>query len=160
MVPDFGLEQAGGTRRGTLVLVALGTLLLAGCASTPAANDLDEMVTSNVDRTSVPGFADEAQSEDDVLSNVDLAKTAIDPASTRYQGSWEGWDVYLGISGDYTVNFITVGPEDHQIVSSGHSIGNSVIAMGDPISLQYLPQGTADVPEGWHALTEWIIVRD
>jgi hypothetical protein len=118
------------------------------------------MVTSEVDRTSVTGFVDEAQSEDDVLSNADLAKVAIDPASTRYQGSWEGWDVYLGISGEYTVNVITVDPSDHQIVSSGRSIGNSVIAMGDPISLQYPPQGTSVVPEGWHALTKWIIVRD
>lgn len=147
-------------RRGTLAFVALGALLLAGCASTPAANDLDEMVTSNVDSTSVPGFVDDAQSENDVLPKTDLAKVAIDPASTRYQGRWEDWDVYLGVSGEYTVNFITVDPSDRQIVSSGHSIGNSVMAMGDPISLQYLPQGTSDAPDGWHALTEWIIVRD
>jgi hypothetical protein len=53
-----------------------------------------------------------------------------------------------------------VDPSDHQIVSSGRSIGNSVLAMGDPISLQYPPQGTSVVPEGWHALTKWIIVRD
>jgi hypothetical protein len=53
-----------------------------------------------------------------------------------------------------------VDPSDHQIVSSGRSIGNSVIAMGDPISLQYPPQGTSVAPEGWHALTKWIIVRD
>lgn len=147
-------------RWGTLGLVVVGALLLSGCSAPPAANGLDEMATTTVDPHTVPAFLDDPQVERDVLAAADLEKTAIDPTSTRYQGRWEGWDVYLAVSGEYTVNFITVDPEDHRIVSYGHGIGNAVGGMGEPLSLQYLPQGTSVVPDSWRALTEWIIVRD
>lgn len=147
-------------RWGTLSIVVAGLLLLAGCSTPYVANDLDEMMTTDVEPTTLPAFLDDAQSERDILPSEDLETTSIDPTSTRYEGRWEGWDVYLAVSGEYTVNLVSVDPTTHRVVSYGHGIGNSVTGTGEPLSLQYLPQGTTVVPEGWRALTEWIIVRD
>jgi hypothetical protein len=66
------------------------------------------------------------------------------------------------------VNIITGVIGEESSWGAGSSGGNSVIGFGPfasedpngPVSLQYLPQGTAEVPEGWRALSDWIIVRE
>ncbi|MBX3104974.1 MAG: hypothetical protein IT191_02695 [Microbacteriaceae bacterium] len=117
-------------------------------------------MTTTIDSSTIPAFLNEPQEKSDMLAVDELEGSSIDPSSTRFEGRWEDWDVYLGVSGKYTVNIISVDPDTHRVVSYGHGIGNSVAGLGEPISLQYLPQGTSEVPDGWHALTEWIIVRD
>ena len=153
-------------RSGILFAGALVGLLLSGCGASAVG---DELVTSTVDVQSVPGFVAEEQDEEDVISAFDVATFGVDPDTTRYQGEWEGedfqpgisgYDVYLGLAGSYTVHLITVPVGHPDMWGSGSSDGNTVVGLGEPITLQYLPQGTAVPPEGWHALSDWIIVRD
>jgi hypothetical protein len=145
-------------RLTTLACVMVVAGLLTGCSS--AGGSGDELVKSTVDRSTVPGFVSEEQGERDVITGFDVTGLGIDPATTRYQGVWDGQDVYLGVAGHSTVHVITVPLENPEEWGSGSSIGNSVLGRGDPLSLQYLPQGTAVVPDGWSDLSDWMIIRD
>lgn len=86
----------------------------------------------------------------------------MDPASTRFQGRWEGKEVFLGVSGDNTVNIITGVEGESEGWGAGRSVGNTVLGFSnaDEVSLQYLPQGSDTPPEGWSALSDWVIVLD
>jgi hypothetical protein len=154
--------------------MALAVLILSGCAASPLAvsdaADEDVLVTSTVDKSELPGFLAEEQDADDVVPCLKAGDTFLDPATIRYQGEWHGdngvpnssgYDIYLGTNGrGSTVNVITVSIDDPEQWGFGSSMGNTVVGLGDPVSLQYLPQGTATPPEGWHALSPWVIVKD
>ena len=146
-------------RLRSLVCVLLVAALLTGCGSI-ARDSGDKLVTSDVDRSTVPGFVVEEQDQRDVIDDFDVTGLGVDPATTRYQGQWHGRDIYLGVAGDFTVYVLNASLENPEDWGSGSSVGNSVLGMGDPVSLQYLPQGTAVVPDGWRALSDWMIIRD
>jgi hypothetical protein len=146
-------------RLKTLACVMMVALSLTGCSSL-AGGSGDELVTSNVDRSTVPGFVSEKQVERDVIDGFDVTELGIDPATTRYQGEWDGQDVYLGITGGSAVQVVTVSLDNPEEWWSGTSVGNSVLGLGDPVTLQYLPQGTEVVPDGWRAMSGWMMIRD
>jgi hypothetical protein len=156
--------------RSVLLTAALAATLLVGCASPIVIDDPEHaLVTSTVDARSVPGFVADEQRPDDVITDFDVAGLGVDPASTRYQGEWTDvgylpdvnrFHVYLGVAGKYTVHVITVPVDRPEEWGSGSSSGNSVIGLGDPTTLQYLPHGSSSAPEGWHSLSEWMIVKD
>lgn len=146
--------------RGNLVVAVL-LVALTGC--TPGAeelvdNDLDQLVTSDVDPLTRPGFASEVQDEHDVLPEGAAVSNGIDLTTTQYQGVWDGLDIYLGVRGASTVSIITIS--HGAVLGEGSSRGNAVMGFGDPMTLQYLPQGSASPPEGWRAFSDWMIVRD
>lgn len=151
------------------VLILACALLLSGCAvggDPVAASPGVELVVSTVPSDSVPGFLSEPQDEFDVVDEFDVAATGVDPASIRFQGEWGGREIFLGVSGKTTVNLIVGIDGDPGEWGTGRSIGNAVIgtnpdwtSKSGETTLQYVPQGTEEVPEGWSALSEWIIVR-
>ncbi len=142
-------------------------LMLGGCAAIPGAVTIpetwhvDRLVTSDVDPRSIPGFVNDPQTEIDMIA--DLPFTDIDPASIRYQGEWEGTNIYLGVTGTATARFITLLPDVSEGWGASGSFGNVVHGLGTGLdgemNVQYLPHGTAEPPEGWIALSDWIIVR-
>ena len=140
----------------TLILIAG---LLAGCSAQPFGSY--DLVTSAVDPASTPAFLGTTQRNSDLIDDLDVTAFGVVPASLRYQGEWEGLSVYLGVSGISTVHVITGRPGDPDTWGSGSSEGNTVIGLGrtDETTLQYLPQGTSEVPEGWHALSPHVIVK-
>jgi hypothetical protein len=140
------------------VLVVGVAVLLSGCASVTGGG----LVTSDIDPSSKPAFLAIAQEPSDIVDEIDVASRGIDPGTTRFQGEWEGHDVYLGVSGESTVNVITGVPGDEDTWGSGSSNGNVVIGYGlyEEITMQYLPHGSANPPEGWTALSDYMIVRE
>lgn len=147
-------------------------LLLAGCATLgdgQGANVLgeSELVESAVPADSIPSFLAEPQDANDVVPDFDIAASGMDPDSIRYQGRKDGMDLFLGVAGTNTVRLITQVVEDPKQLSWGGSVGNRVFGSshewespdGD-ITVQYLPQGTSQAPDGWSAFSEWLIVRD
>ncbi|MCU1440541.1 MAG: hypothetical protein JWP85_1538 [Rhodoglobus sp.] len=112
--------------RGILVLGLLGAL--AGCAGTPIATELElqRLLVSDVDPSSAPAFLETEQQASDLLP-VDLEGFSMDPETTRYQGEWEGRDIYLGVGGTSTVYVISINPEEPSDWGAGSSIGNTPI---------------------------------
>jgi hypothetical protein len=149
-----------------IAAATLATALLAGCAPLydwdaleHPVTELDPILTSDVDPTTAPGFAATPQVDADVLPASELMPS-IDGASTRFQGHWDGRDVYLALTRNGSVAMVTVPG------GTGSSSGNSVLALselsdveGDDVGLVYLPQGTSDLPDGWRAMTDWVAVR-
>ena len=147
---------------GAAVLATV--ILLAGCASDTVGpgDDSDDLVTSTVGRETIPEFLAEPQEPRDLEAVEAIDLFEVDPDSYRYQGEWEGKDVYLAYVHGITVHLIT-GTPGEEGWSDASTIGNAVLGLGsgtgEELGLQYLPQGTADVPEGWTALSDWVIVR-
>lgn len=146
------------------VLIALS--LLSGCASTSseAADGStqvteDALMTSDADRQSIPAFLSTPQEDDDLLppEGRDLG---VDPASTRLQGEWREQTIYLAVQGANDVQLL-VGDEDAGFGVGGGS-GNSVlghVAEDGSYQIQYVPQGTSDIPDGWTALSDFVMVK-
>lgn len=116
------------------------------------------LLTTDVAADSQPAFLADPQDPDHVIP-TDLAETfGVDPENVRYQGVWHGEDVYLySMSG--TVGMIGVDRADPSLSHAGQGAGNSPVAWeaGDTTDekwiLQYLPQGTGDLPDGWTAFS-------
>ena len=141
--------------------------MLSGCAvDGGTALPVDDLVVSTVPSSSVPDFLAEAQDESDIVDEFDVTSFGVAVNSIRFQGEWGGREIFLGVSGEATVNFL-VGVDDEPTEwGVGRSIGNSVIGTNTDwldqtgrTTVQYLPQGTEEVPEGWSALSDWVIVR-
>lgn len=148
------------------------TLLLAACAPSgegQSANSVSQsaLVESTVPADSPPSFLAEPQDANDIVPEFDVAASGMDPDSIRYQGRKDGMDLFLGVAGTNTVRLITQVVEDPTQLSWGGSVGNRVFGSshewesgnGD-ITVQYVPQGTSQAPDGWSAFSEWLIVRD
>ncbi|CAN5370342.1 hypothetical protein BH09ACT4_BH09ACT4_18440 [soil metagenome] len=144
-----------------LAVAALLLVLLTGCAADPVTADL-ELVTSTVDPASAPAFLDSPQTQADVINDLDVGIFGVNTESIRYQGEWKGLSVYLGVAGTAGVHIITGTPGDSHSWGSGSTGGNAVIGldMSADSGLQYLPQGTADIPDGWVVLSDYVIVYE
>ncbi|WP_348003908.1 hypothetical protein [Pseudolysinimonas sp.] len=156
-------------------VILIGVLVLSGCSAAPSLPEAgSDLVISDVNPDSVPAFLSTPQGEDDVLPD-EASALSIAPQTIRYQGEWSGKSVYLGVNGTSTVVIISGVPGDPATWGAGSSIGNVVIGMSDwpsdsdpsdsdpsdsdDVALQYLPQGSANPPDGWIALSPFLIVR-
>ena len=54
---------------------------------------------------------DRAQLLDDILP-LDAAVVGVDPESTRYQGEWDGHDIYFALGTDNVVYVISIPVDD------------------------------------------------
>ena len=173
LLPQLGLCAGVRSRHASLmkilgvVLILSGALILSGCAL-GAGNQLpaEDLVVSTISSNSTPGFVSEPQRVDDVVDEIDVTSAGVDLGSIRFQGEWGGKEIFLGVSGENTVNLIVGADSEPTEWGTGKSIGNSVIGTNTDwadktgrTTVQYIPQGTQNVPEGWFALSNWIIVR-
>jgi hypothetical protein len=152
-------------RIGGLLAAASALALLTGCsAPVPVAGD-SALLPTEVAPDSRPGFLDDPQDPDLDLPATLLAAPAIDVDTVRYQGEWFGDDLYL-YEGDGTVYLLGVSTEDPELWHTASSLGNVPFALesGDATDdewlLQYLPQGTTALPDGWTAFSPWLASRD
>ncbi len=144
-------------------VVTLG--LVSGCGTAESGADPDpavDLVETDVSPTSTPLFLEQPQGDLDELPE-EAAFASADPASVRYQGMWERQAVYLAVSDDYRVELIVGVVGDESTWASNSSDGNVVIGLGvgdtGEVGSQYVPHGSDDPPEGWTALSDFIIVR-
>jgi len=149
------------------ILVLGSAILLSGCAASPPVDEVaaePALLETTVPRDSVPGFLSEPQVEEDQVQNDFLDSVGIDPASIRLQGAVEGERIYLAVKAGSNSVQIIHGTPGTDAWGSGGSLGNGVLGssltmMGEG-HMQYLPQGTGDLPEGWTAFSDWIAVPD
>jgi hypothetical protein len=117
---------------------------------------------SDVDPSSTPAFMSDVQRLDDILP-LFAGEVAVDPASTRYQGEWEGRDVYLAVAHGNIVHVVSIPHENCEKWEDRSSFGNVVIGISahaeEEPTLLYLPHGTDAVPAGWRALSSYVITR-
>ena len=152
---------------GGVAILAAG-LMLGGCAAIaqavniPEMMEVDRLVTSDVDPASTPLFLSDPQTEIDMIGDQ-ISSSGIDSDSIRYQGEWDDTRIYLGVVDETTVRMILLPLDIPDGWGAGGSLGNTVFGMATgtdgKINLQYVPHGTAEPPEGWIALSDWVIVR-
>ena len=124
---------------------------------------INPLYVSDVDPSSAPAFIDEVQRLDDILP-IFAGEVAVDATSARYQGEWEGRDVYLAVAHGNIVNVITIPHDNPGDWAARSSFGNVVIGISaqgesEP-DLLYLPQGSDSAPSGWRAVSRHLIARD
>ena len=90
----------------------------------------------------------------------------VDPATARFQGEFEGEAVSLYVVASADVGMLAFEVDDPGMAGSGTADGNSPmgLSVGDPPGdrwlMQYVPQGTADLTDGWTALSAWVAWRE
>ena len=100
---------------GDLGSVALAALILSGCAQTAEVSHDDPLVKSTIDGWQRAGIVAEKQDADDVIPTAEATAFQVDPTSTRYQGDWDGRQIYLAVMGMTTVSIVS-----HSLTDSDH----------------------------------------
>ena len=132
-------------------------LLLSSCApsstpTTPASNPGPTV--------SHPAFLAAVQVDTDRLPSGVADSIRIDPDSTRYQGSWDGHQVFLAVKGADSVCLVTAVAGDDSSWNTGCGAGNGVVTdeFPDGATVKYLPMVTKAAPEGWTRLSDYVFV--
>lgn len=155
-------------RAGGFLAIGCAVALLSGCAATPLFVDESPLLTSDVAADSPPAFADVPADPAHPLPDATAETLGLDEETAqtvRYQGDWFGEQLYL-YDGHGTVFLLGVSIDDPEMWHTGSSLGNVPFAMesgdttDDEWMLQYLPQGTADLPDGWTAFSPYLASRD
>src|SRR4051812_18469471 len=138
-------------RVGGLLAVVCATALLSGCALPTPFVDESPFLPTDVAPDSRPAFLDDPADPDLVLPDSLTDVAGLEPDTVRYQGEWRGERVYL-YDGHGSVYMLGVEIDDPEMWHTGSSAGNVPFAWesGDTTDdewfLQYVPQGTADLP--------------
>jgi hypothetical protein len=109
-------------------------------------------------------FLREEISSDDVLPDDILDQVPIDADTVRFQGEYDGVDVFLALSNDEPAGqgvqlvLIGDGPDEWVAASSGW---DSKINVGGLVGVEaaYWPEGLDEPTDGWTALSDWVEVR-
>lgn len=143
--------------RGAFATALAVAMLLSGCApsSTPTIHQPAPSPT-----VSRPAFLASAQSDADRLPDGVADTISIDPASTRFQGSWDGHQVFLAVKGAGSVCLVTAIDGDVSSWKTGCGAGNGVVTdeFPDGATVKYLPMVTTAAPEGWTRLSDYVFV--
>jgi hypothetical protein len=144
-------------RLPVLLATALAAmLLLSSCApsSTP-----DSRETSTPSPTvSMPAFLTSTQADGDALPDGIATPIDIGVTSTRYQGQWDGHDVYLGLRNDSSVCLVAGAGSDPANWVARCGTGNEVVTWTPPDGgiVKYLPITTSTTPQGWTRLSDYV----
>lgn len=132
-------------------------LLLGGCApsSTPTTHPSEPSPT-----VSQPAFMASGQSDLDRLPDGVATSIQITPDSSRFQGDWDGRQVFLAVKGADSVCLVTGVAADNSSWKAGCGDGNGVVTdeLPDGATVKYLPMATSAAPEGWTRLSDYVFV--
>lgn len=156
--------------RGFLTFVA-AVALLSGCTAAPPAPEetpatLPTLIPTTVDPETTPGFLLDPEDQDHPLPAAVADANGVDVEFARYQGELGGDAVYLSVVKPGDVIMLTFEVAEPGTGGSGTTAGNSPMGIsvgepgGDRWMLQYLPQGTEELPDGWTALSTWVASRE
>jgi hypothetical protein len=132
-------------------------LLLSGCAPSTVPAPHHTEPTPTVSR---PAFLTSPQIDADVLPESVADGMHIDPASTRYQGSWNGRQVFLAVKSAGSVCLVMTTLYDADKWTAACGDGNGVVTdeLPDGTTARYLPMVTTAAPEGWTRLSDYVFV--
>ena len=157
------------------IVLAGAVVLLGGCTVAPPTesspssgatpDDRPSLIPSDVAPDSAPGFLADPVDPDHPLPPAVAETYDLDPAAVWFQGEFESEAVYLYVAGAVDAGMVTFDIVDPGMSASGRTTGNSPMGLdviapdGDRWILQYVPQGTADLPDEWTALSDWVAWR-
>ena len=132
-------------------------VLLSGCA--PAATAAEHSAPPSPTATT-PAFLGGEQEEADRLPEGVAQEMRIDPDSTRYQGSWDGRQVFLGVKTAGSVCLVMTTFSDASKWTAACGDGNGVVIdeLPNGTTAKYLPMATQAAPEGWTRLSDYVFV--
>jgi hypothetical protein len=143
--------------RGAFATACALALLLSGCA--PSASTTHP-ISSPRPTASHPAFLAASQSDADRLPSGVADKIQVDPGSTRFQGDWDGHQVFLAVQDTGSVCLVTALAGDDSSWNAGCGDGNGVVTdeFPDGVTVKYLPMVTSAAPEGWTRLSDYVFV--
>ncbi len=132
-------------------------LLLSSCAPSSTPTTLPRTPSPTV---SHPAFLGTEQLDADRLPDGVADSIRIDPDSTRYQGNWDGHQVFLAVKGTGSVCLVTALAGDNSSWKAGCGDGNGVVTdeFPDGATVKYLPMVTNAAPQGWTRLSDYVFV--
>jgi hypothetical protein len=138
----------------TTALAAL--LLLSSCA--PSSNRDGHQSSSPSPTASMPAFLAGDQLAADSLPAGVADTVGVGQDSTRYQGEWDGREIFLGVKDNSSVCLVT-GIVDHlDSWAAGCGAGNEVVTWkaDDGGVVKYLPIAGTTTPQGWTRLSDFV----
>jgi len=143
--------------RGPVAAAVGCVLLLSGCAPSNSPSPQRTEPTPTVSR---PAFLTSPQTDADVLPEGVADGMHIDPGSTRYQGSWNGRQVFLAVKSAGSVCLVMTTLHDADKWTAACGDGNGVVTdeLPDGTTAKYLPMVTTAAPEGWTRLSDYVFV--
>lgn len=141
---------------GLLTTALAALLLLSSCA--PSSNPDARPTSTPRPTASMPAFLVAEQGAQDALPDGVADSVDIGPTSTRYQGEWDGHEVFLGVRDDASVCLITGIGADPQDWTAGCGAGNEIVSWTPPDGgqVKYLPMTTSTTPQGWTRLSDFV----
>ncbi len=106
----------------------------------------------------MPAFLAGSQAGTDHLPDGVASAIDIGVDSSRYQGRWDGRDVFLAIKKNSSVCLVTGTPDAAESWAAGCGTGNEVVTWKFPDGgvVKYLPMTTSTTPEGWTRLSDYV----
>ena len=143
---------------GVVATALAVALLLSSCA--PSSSPTSQVISSPSPTVSEPAFLADDQLDADRLPDGVAESIQIEPASTRFQGSWDGHQVFLAVKGTDSVCLVTGLATDESSWNAGCGDGNGVVTdeFPDGATVKYLPMTTSTTPEGWTRLSDYVFV--
>jgi hypothetical protein len=131
---------------------------LSGCAPSSATPPTQPPTPSPT--VSQPAFLASSQTDADLLPGGVAEGMRVDPASTRYQGTWNGRQVFLAVKPAGSVCLVMNTLRDTEKWTASCGDGNGVVTaeLPDGTTARYLPMVTTATPEGWTRLSDYVFV--
>jgi hypothetical protein len=144
------------SKPGALVAAAAAVLLLSSCApSTTPSHAASGTPSPSV---SQPAFLAAEQSDGDRLPDDLTTRVHVEAGTTRFQGQWEGQQIFLAVSDDHSVCLVSGRSGDADSWSSACGHGDEVVdrTLDDGGTIKYVPISTATTPEGWTRVSQFV----
>ena len=140
------------------VATALAVVLLSGCAPSSATSTTRHATPTPT--VSQPAFLMQPQTDADQLPSGIADGMRLDPTSTRFQGSWNGRQVFLALkpAGSVCLVMSTLRDSDRWTAACGDGNGVVTDELPDGTTARYLPMITNAAPEGWTRLSDYVFV--
>jgi hypothetical protein len=141
----------------TLLATSLAVLLLlSSCA--PSATPSAHATSTPSPTVSTPAYLSSSQLASDLLPDGVADAVGVGHDSTRYQGEWDGRNVFLGLGEDTSVCLITGIPDVSGSWAAQCGSGDEVVSWKaqDGGVVKYVPISSSATPEGWTRLSDYV----
>lgn len=133
------------------------TLLLSSCAPTSTSAGSQRHSTPSP-TISAPSFLSAAQSDTDLLPDGVAETVQVGSSSSRYQGEWDGHQIYLALKDSDSVCLVTGVRNQLDSWIAGCGAGNEIVTgkFADGGIVKYLPMTTSITPQGWTRVSDHV----
>ncbi len=143
---------------GALATALAAVLLLSSCAPSTTPAPERTATPSPSPTVSQPAFLSTEQDETDLLPDDIAQALGVDSSSTRFQGGWDGYQVFLALKDPGSICLITGPAGDASRWMAGCGAGDEVVTdeLPDGGTVKYLPMTASATPAGWTRLSDHV----